>query len=89
MGIKRSKAIYVSDRGDSYYVEDMENSHLANTIKHIAQKMVALENSNIEYEDVLTEAEKVAIENHVSCLKNDQLTLIRELARRESCATEC
>lgn len=87
MGIKQSRAQYVSDRGETYYVDCMENSHLANTITHIQKKMDAL-NMVVQY-TALTVEDKQAIAGHVECLYRDQVVLAKELARRETCKDEC
>jgi hypothetical protein len=34
MGLFNRKPVYISDRGDSFNVEDMESSHLLNAINH-------------------------------------------------------
>lgn len=34
MGLFNRKPVYVSDRGDTYDVEEMESSHLLNAINH-------------------------------------------------------
>lgn len=87
MGIKKSKTIYISDRGDDYYVEDMENSHLANTIAHIDKKIQAL--SHVCDYAALSEEEKENLRGHIHCLYHDQVALAKELAGRDSCKDEC
>lgn len=87
MGIKKSKVIYVTDRGDNYYVEDMENSHLANTITHIQKKMDAL--IIVKESVALTNEERLALVGHIECLLNDRNVLAKELASRESCKDVC
>jgi len=81
MGLFNRKPIYVSDRGDTYTVEEMEPSHLLNAINHHRTQI-----ANIDW--ILEQSDPDARKNQMLHLRRISLyttvqALIDELRTRD------
>lgn len=84
MSIKKSRQIYVGGYDNEYFVDEMSNSHLINSIRQIRQNISALREA-MEAHGNYGEGTQCAI----SCLLEDEETLFKELEARTTCREEC
>lgn len=76
MGLFNRKPVYISDRGDTYTVEEMEPSHLLNAINHHRTQIGTidwiLEQSNPDAEkNQMLHLRRISLFNTVQALQDE------------------
>ena len=84
MSIKKSRQIYVGGYDREYFMDEMSNSHLINSIRQVRSNRIALINAQEEHGNFGAGADAA-----IACLYNDELELFKELASRENCEECC